>query len=348
MDDNSLALTNVLHRYPLSGCEIAPLQKGHSNSQYRVRADQGHFVLRRYAHPGDCGWNRKIRSRQSILYEHEVLRYAASHGIPCVPPIFDKTGDTVVEANDRFHAAFPYVEGETYRREYSIGLQAAALLGRFHRIMRDSPVRSQRPHRGMKCLIESWFNTCEYGLSEPEQLVGWARTLKPQTDTQRYLAGSVDYVEEALRVLRHECPQCAVDASAVVVNHGDYYYANIGCRNDAIAVLYDFDDCSLDHPMLDLSHLVWRFSGDAGRRVDPGRARELVQAYRRENDISINDLTTFPFFLIANFLHIVLGLYGIVHLRPEPDLQWLTAVHMEIVKWHLVFREPMTTVLRGL
>jgi Ser/Thr protein kinase RdoA (MazF antagonist) len=326
------AVLAALDQYGLEVSKVSRLPKGHSNDHFIVEAGPGTHVLRRYAQPGQRGWNRRVRSAASVQYEHDVLAFAHARGIPCLPAVPNRDGRTVTEHDGRLYALFPFLDAQTYVDDVDAGVKAARLLAVFHRVMGEFAPPSQRPHRGFRPFLKDWFHDCEEGLGRADEILRWALTLDAQTPTQRYMAEHAAALMAALDALG-QFPAELYAQRPAVVNHGDYYYANLGCRDGQIVAVYDLDDCVLDHPMLDLSLLAFMFASHGKPSMDLDVADAVIAAYRRGNDLSAGAVATLPFFVIAHMLHIAICLYGVVRSKPQADAQWLTAIHVELVLW---------------
>lgn len=80
-------------------------------------------------------------TRAAVAFEHGVMARAAAHVREVVAPLRDAAGESIVTAPDGgFAAAFPYVDGETGRRDLDTARAAARVLARFHRAMRGAHV----------------------------------------------------------------------------------------------------------------------------------------------------------------------------------------------------------------
>ena len=114
----------------MDGARAVALEGGYSNETLRIDARAGRFVVRRYG--------RLHVTRAAIAFEHAVVAHAAAHLREVMAPLRDPGGRTIVTPPGGGSAAvFPYVDGETGRRDLATGCAAARLLARFHGAVRD-------------------------------------------------------------------------------------------------------------------------------------------------------------------------------------------------------------------
>ncbi len=333
MESTMPEVTNVLEHYDMECIDSERLKKGHSNSKFLVKTRDGLYLLRKYSKPGDVRFSRKFRNVDTVAYEHFVLEYAASQGFPCVAPLPNSQGQTITEHNEYLFALFPFIDGETRVSTMKVGLQSARLLGKFHRLMANFPIANQRPFWGYKTRIAQWFHQNEVGIGTADEIMEWCKHLEPTTETEEYISANAIVLEEALNALAQEFPADAYDQFPVVVNHGDYYQANIGVVDGQVNVVYDFDDCTKELRMYDLAKIVGYHAGDCGKKIDFEKARELVGAYRQESEISGRELALFPYMLFAEKVHLLLGVFGVVRSNPEYNPLGVMQMMLEPLKW---------------
>jgi len=343
MDATTVAALNAAAEFGVNVTGISRAPGGRTNLNIVIKSGDAQYFLRCYTLPQDTGWCRRLRSRESILYEHQVTAFAASRGIPCVAPLRSPRGETVVEVDGHFYSLFPFIESGSLPADDARTRLAAGFLGGFHNVMREFPVRTQRPQRGFLPLMADWFHLSETDSGRVAEIVDWARRLKPRTDTQKAVARNICYVEEALRVLREDFPFSAYDEFPVVVNHGDFSRGNIGWRDGKIVALFDCDTCSLDLRMADIAGFLWRFIWEDNSVFDMERIRPVVEAYRSENEIAGRELSLCPYLLMARFSYTVLQHLGAIRIRPEANLMVSIIVRAEPIKWALSLRARISS-----
>ena len=336
---NPQGILGAMEQYGLDITRVERLKKGHNNEHFVVQADGRPYVLRRYRQ-SSWGAGRRVRTTQSIQYEHDVLEHAAGRGIPCVPALRNRGGDTISHQDGGLYALFEFRDGQTYVKDASAGVEAARLLAKFHRAMADFGPR-QRPHRGYRPRLGDWFGECE-SLGQAGEILEWATTLQGQTDTQRYIGEHAAVMQDALRILHEEVPGWLYADRQPVVNHGDYYYANLGWSGGQIVTVYDFDECVLDHPMLDVSLLAFMYASGGKPQMDFDVVAPIIAAYRQGNELSPPEVSLLPYFVAAHMLHIAIAIAGVVRARPDGDKRWLLGVHVELVGYLMGNRRELS------
>ncbi len=119
----SSTIDAVLARYGLErDGEPVPIVNGTLNDNYRVETSTGPVFVRRH---------RADRDREHIAGEHQVIAFAADHGIPVSAPLQAPGGATVVDHGESIFAVFPWIEGNTPRRG-SVAVAEAYALGEMH------------------------------------------------------------------------------------------------------------------------------------------------------------------------------------------------------------------------
>lgn len=117
------AIPEVLARYglePLSQPE--PVAGAVRNPSYRVATRDGDVLVR---------FHKKGATRQGLAFEHEVIDWAASQGLPVAAALCDRDGHTVQSHGGTLVAVFPFVAGETLERG-RIDVAGATALGEAH------------------------------------------------------------------------------------------------------------------------------------------------------------------------------------------------------------------------
>ena len=99
-----------------------PVVNGTLNDNYRVETTAGPVFVRRY---------RSDRDRGHLDGEHEVIAFAAEHGIPVSAPLPASDGAIIVDLNASAWAVFPWIDGRTPARGSVTAVEAYAL-GEMH------------------------------------------------------------------------------------------------------------------------------------------------------------------------------------------------------------------------
>lgn len=212
----------VLARYGLTGARIEAAAQGSTNCNVTVESNGQRFFLRRYAQAGESSWNRILCNEETIRYEHQVLRYAAEQGVPCIPPLENASGDSLTVVAGRHYALFPYVQAEPYRPTRAAkGIREAALLARYHNAMQGYPLRQQRPGWGYWGRLGAWFHQNQVGIGTLEELLAWMGSLGARDQRDAYLRQNAAWLWALVRELEEAFPEELYACCPVVVNHGD-------------------------------------------------------------------------------------------------------------------------------
>jgi Ser/Thr protein kinase RdoA (MazF antagonist) len=223
----------------------------------RVDAGSGRFVVRRYG--------RLHVTAGEIVFEHAVASHAAARMAEVVAPLRDGEGRTLASApGGGFAAVFPFIDGETGRRDAATGRAAARMLARFHRAVRDvhvaSGMRSIRFAGSLSALRERFVRLAA------DPLVGrsldWSALVAATTAaTARTaaLAGALPHV----------------------IVHGDANPENVvTVRAGDVRGLIDFDFAHETERVYDLGTLLDEFGREHDDApLDVARVAELVAAY---------------------------------------------------------------------
>ena len=330
-------------RFGVKATGFTQVGRGCTNANFAVHTDGGTFFLRRYSRWGESRWATQSRDREAILFEHRVLAYAQARGIPCIAPIPDRDGETLVELDGDAYALFAYIETErpSAPRE-AIGPQAARLLAQYHGVMEAYPGTAQRPGWGYAGKLTDWFRMSYLGVGRVEELLQRVAALRGDGEAHPYARHHAADIASLVREVRDRFPAEAYRAHPVIVNHGDYILKNIGVRGDGL-VLFDFDCCVRELRIYDLAMLVGYTAGEehTAREMDSRVARLMVAAYRNGAPMADDELALMPYMLIAYRLRFLLnnlstlvetGSVPLVLLRRNLEgIRWLQAHEGEII-----------------
>ena len=339
---------SVLTRYGIKPIHVESIQKGSTNTNYAIDSAAGSFLLRRYALPQESAWNRIVCTRETVQYEHDVLRYAAENGIPCIVPVENRAGTTITELDGRLYALFPYVATQPYRPACAErGAREARLLARYHTVMERYPVTEQRPGWGYASQLGVWFHQNQVGIGTLDEILAWIESLEPIDDTHAYVRRNASCIRDLVELAHDRTFQTAYAEYPLVVNHGDYIAKNLGTRESQL-VLFDFDACVRDLRIYDLALLVGFTAGEAhtARNMDAQIARNIVRAYREIAPMTDGELSLVPAMLVAFRLRLLMGNLGILRSTGSyaPDL---LRRNLEGMRWLMDHRRAIVSMLTG-
>jgi Ser/Thr protein kinase RdoA (MazF antagonist) len=239
-------------RYGLDGLAVGErLPGGYANDIFRLEGSSGPLVVRLQHQP---------LQPERLRWEHDVVRRLAEE-MPEVPAPLAARDGTTFFVHDRFAVwLLPFVEGapgrDGDRRER---VEAAALLGRLHRVGRELDVPRWR---GQKRLAD---------LAWPETAAGYAGPLAGrEEEVAAARSWAVAFVAETDAA---RGPSCGLV-------HGDYFPGNVLFRDGRAVALLDWEELAVDWTAYDLASGLWEFRTDASGEVDPEAIGEFVAAYR--------------------------------------------------------------------
>lgn len=235
-----------------------PIQQGTVQTNYLLETTQGKFVLRYY----------EVRSRESILFESDLLAYLAQHRYPCPGQIMNRQGSYVGEYRDRPYVLFEFLEGSHVER----------------------PTAHQHRQLIQKA---AELQTVAQGFNSPYLPYRWNYT----PDLCRGLAG-----EEAERIdtpgaydklawLERQLTTLALPPSLPKgICHCDFHFSNVLFRGDEFVALLDFDDANHTYLGFDLVGLIEYWAWPNTRDLlHLGRARDVVQEYMRHRPLGAEE-----------------------------------------------------------
>lgn len=256
----------------VAGAHASVLAGGYSNVVVRVDARAGSYAVRRYG--------ALHVSRAAIAFEHVVTAHAAARMAEVVAPLRDASGATLRTAPGGGPVAvYPYVAGETGRRDLAAGRAAAAVLARFHRAVRDVHVaggmRSARFLGVLPWLRERFTRWAADPLVARK--LGWSALVAATTAATARAAP-----------LAGELPH--------VIVHGDVNPGNVVAdENGAVRGLIDFDFAHESERVYDLGVLLDEFARAADDApLDAGRIAPLLQAYGEEAPLAPAERALLP------------------------------------------------------
>jgi Ser/Thr protein kinase RdoA (MazF antagonist) len=251
---------------------VTPLHGGSSNQTLRVDVRAGRFVVRRYG--------SLHVTRAAIAFEHVVTAHAAARMREVVAPLRDGTGRSVVTAPDGGLAAvFPYIDGETGRREPATARAAAVVLARFHRAVRDVHVAG-----GMR-------STRFVGA------LAWLRERFTRFAADPLTARKVDW-DGLIAATTAATARVAPRAAALphVIVHGDPNPGNVvAAESGDVRGLIDFDFAHESERVYDVGTLLDEFGrADDDAPLDLARIAPLVAAYADAAPLALDERELVP------------------------------------------------------
>ena len=254
-------LREVLSAYGVLADEIHDIRTGRINKHWRVIAGGRVYALRRY--------NARAR-RESIAYEHAMLKHVAGRRWPVAAAITALDGATIVEYFGRLFSFFPFLEGRPspYNNVRYLHIKGR-LLARLHTEMSAAPIEGQRPGFGRVWELD--------------------RTDAPRFPLFNELlrAFGAEYRREAAVVRAHryaslrELSRLGYGELPDTFVHCDYHHDNLLFKDGELSGLLDFDLLHRDARVVDIA---WAIVLDcleppAHNAISPTSVEAFVRGY---------------------------------------------------------------------
>lgn len=288
--------------------EIAGILQGVENSNYRLVADRGRFILtifEKRVEPGD------------VPFFLALMAHLAGRGVPCPVPVETRSGARVTQVSGKPAAIVSFLPGTAIDAPTPTHCEAVGrLLARIHLETRDFPLRRANALSLAGCA--SWL-------------------ARAGDDADRVRPGLGAELAGELAALERAWPR---DLPAGVI-HGDLFPDNVFFTEGAVSGVIDFYFAADDFFAYDLAICIdaWCFGADG--RLDPERSAALLQGYRSLRRLSDEELAYLPILCRGSSLRfIVTRLYDWLntaedaHVRRKDPLEFL-----ERLQWHRTVRD---------
>lgn len=181
----------------------------------------------------------------------QMVASANRAGVPCMTPLRTQSGRFAVGFEGGAVSLMGYALGQVLDRNNAREVESAATaLARLH--TRVPLPRRDRPSPS------PWDARFFPGDHDPEPLL-----------------------DAGLDSWQIEFAQSGRDRRRGLV-HGDFYAANMICRNEAVVAIIDWAEARVDIIARELAFSIWEFGhNEAADALEPDRARTFVAAYRR-------------------------------------------------------------------
>lgn len=248
-------LAAILSQYDLGTYVYSEaIQHGTVQTNLLVDTTRGRFVLRYYEN----------RSKESVLFESELLVYLTSHCYPCPGQKKNKRGLYVGDYHDRPYVIFEFLEGchveHPTAHQHQQLIQKAAEL----QVLTQGYTSPYAPYR--------WNYTPDL-----------CRTLA-QAEAERI---DTHAAHEKLAWLTSLLEQLDLPPSLPKgICHCDFHFSNVLFQEDAFVALLDFDDANVTFLQFDLVGLIegaaWPHTNNV---LDLSAARDVVREYMRHRPL---------------------------------------------------------------
>lgn len=247
----------ILAEYDLGDyLRSAPIAQGTVQTNYVVQTSHGRFVLRYY----------ETRSRESVLFESDVLAFLSAQNYPSPAQISNKQGGYVGTYRDKPFVLFAFLAGEVEEhpnpRQWQQLVQKVAEL---HKLTE--------------------------GFHSPYESYRWNYTSALCQQLAQAAAERIDTPDANAKYEWHKQELSLLDLPETLptgVCHGDFHFSNVLFDGNKLVAVLDFDDANITYLSFDLVGLIesqaWPY--DSGT-LDLARAREVVQDYARHRALSL-------------------------------------------------------------
>lgn len=270
---SSKEIEKILLNYNLGKLvSLKPIINGTVQTNFFLTTTNGRFVFRYYEN----------RSKESVLFEIELLNYLTEKKYPCPTPLINNDEQFIGIYNDKPFVVFSFVEGEHIDNpNESQKKQLIRKVAELHNIT-----------NGLKPEMTQY--RLNYNVVQCKRLVQ-EQTEKINTlnadEKQKWYMDQIDRL-----ILPESLPRG--------VCHCDFHFSNVLYYNDEFNCLIDFDDANYTYLIFDLVNLLepfkdtfewntWDKFGVNENVFDFNKARKVVSEYskyRKMDEVEKNHL----------------------------------------------------------
>ncbi len=247
----------ILSQYDLGTyCHSAPIDAGTVQTNYFLQTPKGRFVLRYY----------ETRSRESVLFESDVLAFLTAHHYPCPNQVQNTHGTYVGEYGGKPYVLFEFVDGQAIEHPS---------LHQWQQLVQKAAELQKLTQGFYSPYIHYRWNY------DPALCRRLAQEAAERINTPSARAKNV-WVARELATL---------DLPAAVpkgICHCDFHFSNVLFAGDRLVAVLDFDDANVTFLSFDLVGLMenwaWPYPNDM---LDVPRARSVVQEYMQHRVLPV-------------------------------------------------------------
>jgi homoserine kinase len=248
-------MARILAGYDLGAYRHADgIGQGTVQTNLLLETTEGRFVFRYYEN----------RSRDSVLFERDLLLYLGERDYPCPAPLPDRRGEYVGLHGGKPYVLFEFVAG--------------------HHVEHPSP-----RHRAQLVCWAAELQVVTEGFRSPYTPYRWNYEPALCRRLARAEAARLDTPAAREKLAWLERQAAALDLPPSLprgICHCDFHFSNVLFCGDEFVALIDFDDANWTYLPFDLVGLVeawaWPHTDDA---PDLAEARRIVGAYQRHRPL---------------------------------------------------------------
>jgi homoserine kinase type II len=245
-------LTDILSSYDLGEYKDSHRFTGGTvQTNYFLQTTAGKFVFRYY----------EGRSKESVLFESNLITYLKARNYPCPTIIKDRHGKSGGIYNQKPYVIFEFIEGEHI--EHPTENQKAQLIEKVAEL--HNITKTYRPHN---------------------KKYRWNYSIALCTELARKTAEKInsENAQEKLKWLEQELANLKLPESLPKgVCHCDFHFSNVLFKAGKFEALIDFDDANYTFLMFDLVGLIeseaWRYAVD--EVINFKEARQVISKYTK-------------------------------------------------------------------
>lgn len=257
------SLVEILSNYNLGEYKSSkPLTAGTIQINILLQTAKGKFVFRYY---------RQGRSKDSVLFEVNLIKYLKKKKYPCPNVFKNKQGKLIGIYNKKPYAVFEFIEGEHLKNlDNNQQKQLIKKVAELHNITKNYRPFNKK-HR--------W----NYDIKLCRKLAQ-KEAKKINTENSRT---KLKWYQNQLFKLR--LPKSLPKG----VCHGDFDLSNILFKNNKFNALIDWDDANYTYFVYDLVELIeysaWPWSRSRKKALNLNKARKVISEYMKYRDLNNNE-----------------------------------------------------------
>jgi len=223
----------ILSHYDLGTYECSdPIAGGTVQTNYFIRTTEGKFIFRCYEN----------RSKESVLFECNLMKYLKDKNYPCPAPYPNRSGEYVGVHLDKPFVLFEFIEGE--HLENPNEAQKKQLIHKVAEL--QNLTKNYRP------VNKQYRWNYDVGLC-----ADLARKAAQTVNTAEATANATANASRKLEWFHQELANLSLPKTLPKgICHCDFHFSNILFKDGAFAALIDFDDANYTFLTYDLATLV--------------------------------------------------------------------------------------------